>query len=107
MMVYVQRGMEGTAYRPALFESCLKVAPVASFTEVPAAPITTAPELSYTVPLIREVDVCPMHATAQARIALKKNGMRCVDVRITGVPLLLKIAEQTTRFMRVQLDSES
>src|SRR5258708_36606823 len=107
MMVYVPMGMEGNAYRPALFESCLKVAPVASFTDVTTAPMTTAPELSYTVPLMREVDVCAMHETAHARIALKKTRRRCVDVRITDVPLLLEIAEQTTRFMRGQLDGES
>src|SRR5262249_57535264 len=66
--VYDPTGMEGNAYSPVELVFCFSVTPVASFTTVTAAPATTAPERSKTVPLSREVEVWPMHLRAHARI---------------------------------------
>ena len=84
MTVYTPTGMEGNAYNPALLDTCFNITPVASFKAVTLAPATTAPELSKTVPLIRDVDVWPTQERANPIQRPQTNKERYVDLALTG-----------------------
>jgi hypothetical protein len=61
---------------------------VLSFSAVTTAPVTTAPELSNTVPLMSEVEVCPEHTNAQNnnRAETERNRNRSNEVGNIGYP---------------------